>query len=179
MSDLEKASESANHENSLLRAQVDRLQVELKDYRRRLHQARETPALPGASGLFGAKNPSSGGFQFEFPMFGGGLFGRQTAAGGVKTGSSTLLERLNAGQGGIPAPVGEDKKKLPISSDDDGFSSKLSLGTGTSISSSILDVFDKSVIDSVNKKLLHQIMASATTKTVTTTHQEVCKIPLA
>lgn len=129
VSDLEKASESANHENSLLRAQVDRLQVELKDYRRRLHQAQKAPALTGTSGLFGAKNPSTGGFQFEFPIFGGnGIFGRQNSADIVKVGPGTLLERLNAGPGGIPAPTNEDKKKSPISSDvsnDDNFSSKL------------------------------------------------------
>lgn len=128
---MEKASESANHENSLLRAQVDRLQVELKDYRRRLHQAQKPPAPTGASGLFGTKSPSSGGFQFEFPMFGGGLFGRQSNADNIKLGSgSTLLERLNAGQGGVPALANEDKKKSPTSSDggnDNSFSSKLSL----------------------------------------------------
>lgn len=66
-------------------------------------------------------------------MFGGGgLFGRQSSADNVKLGAGiTLLERLNAGQGGIPTPTNEDKKKSPVSSDgnDDSFSSKLSLGT--------------------------------------------------
>lgn len=154
VSDLEKASESANHENSLLRAQVDRLQVELKDYRRRLHQAQKTPALTGASGLFGSKNPSTGGFQFEFPMFGGsGLFGRQSNIDGVKVGPGTLLERLNAGTG-ISSLANDDKKKLSISSNgssDDNFSSKLSPSTTTPISPSMLDLFGESIIDSVNK----------------------------
>ena len=34
MEDLEKASESAHYENRLLRAQVERLQYELKEYRK-------------------------------------------------------------------------------------------------------------------------------------------------
>ena len=70
--ELEKDSESANHENGLLRAQVDRLQVELKEYRKRLSwisingsarpqnsSNQPKPALSGQSD-----------FQFEFPKFG-------------------------------------------------------------------------------------------------------------
>lgn len=153
---MEKASESANHENSLLRAQVDRLQVELKDYRRRLHQAQKAPALAGASGLFGTKGASTGGFQFEFPMFGSGLFGRQNNGDVVKVGPGTLLDRLNAGPGGI-SPPSDDKKKSPASngasngSSDDSFSSELSPISATSASSAILDVFNSSVVGSVNK----------------------------
>src|ERR1700712_3169434 len=34
--DLEKASESANHENSILRAQIEKMSMELREYRKRL-----------------------------------------------------------------------------------------------------------------------------------------------
>ena len=78
MDDLEKSSESANHENGLLRAQVEKLQVELREYRKRLSWvsnnslARSPPAksasIENASrNSFGA---SGNDFQFEFPKFG-------------------------------------------------------------------------------------------------------------
>ncbi|KIW93233.1 uncharacterized protein Z519_05838 [Cladophialophora bantiana CBS 173.52] len=69
--DLEKASESANHENGLLRAQVERLQVELKEYRKRLSWIssnglnRSQPVAVSQS-----RNPNGNDFQFEFPKFG-------------------------------------------------------------------------------------------------------------
>jgi AP-1-like factor len=71
--DLEKASESANHENGLLRAQVERLQVELKEYRKRLSwvsanaTGRNSLAGPTASLT---KKSTGNDFQFEFPKFG-------------------------------------------------------------------------------------------------------------
>lgn len=82
MEDLEKASESANHENSMLRAQVEKMSMELREYRKRL-------SLTGSNGrslsLSGGLQPNSVGkglgnaamnnpndvnFQFEFPKFG-------------------------------------------------------------------------------------------------------------
>jgi AP-1-like factor len=71
--DLEKASESANHENGLLRAQVERLQVELKEYRKRLSWV-STNAV-GRNSLAGppaslTKKGTGNDFQFEFPKFG-------------------------------------------------------------------------------------------------------------
>jgi AP-1-like transcription factor len=71
--DLEKASESTNHENGLLRAQVERLQVELKEYRKRLSWV--STQAGGRSGFAGPAasltNKGSGNdFQFEFPRFG-------------------------------------------------------------------------------------------------------------
>jgi AP-1-like factor len=76
--DLQKASESANHENSLLRAQVDRLQAELREYRKRLHLngsgIGRTPSLNGG-GLpaYLTKNSlgnTNNNFSFDFPRFG-------------------------------------------------------------------------------------------------------------
>lgn len=72
--DLEKASESANHENGLLRAQVERLQVELKEYRKRLswvssnglNRSQAVSFNRGGNSNANAQND----FQFEFPKFG-------------------------------------------------------------------------------------------------------------
>lgn len=75
MEDLEKASEATNHENGLLRAQVERLQVELREYRKRLSwvtsgngyspmQAIQNTHSRSLSGL------SNNDFYFDFPKFG-------------------------------------------------------------------------------------------------------------
>lgn len=77
MDDLEKASESTSHENGLLRAQVGRLQVELKEYRKRLSWVsgsgsglgRSPPVGSSAPGT-AARGTSGSDFQFEFPKFG-------------------------------------------------------------------------------------------------------------
>ncbi|KAL9050708.1 MAG: hypothetical protein Q9162_006482 [Coniocarpon cinnabarinum] len=73
VSDLEKASESANHENSVLRAQVERLQDEVKDYRRRMSVQNNSPtsARPSldGNGSFGNTNLNLD-FNFDFPKFG-------------------------------------------------------------------------------------------------------------
>ncbi|KIW14856.1 hypothetical protein PV08_07641 [Exophiala spinifera] len=72
--DLEKASESANHENGLLRAQVERLQVELKEYRKRLSWIssnglnRSQPVVTQGRNNSGVNTQND--FKFEFPKFG-------------------------------------------------------------------------------------------------------------
>ena len=76
--DLEKASETTNHENGLLRAQVERLQVKLEEYRKRLSWIGSSgqgvsPSLgsgaPGAAAR-NSLNSNHNDFQFEFPRFG-------------------------------------------------------------------------------------------------------------
>lgn len=103
MEALEKSSENANKENSLLRAQIERLQTELHEYRKRMNESKTN-----FSNVLG--KGSNGGFQFEFPMFGG--VNKPTSsrlqaeknnevkrapsngsASGIKTGPGTLLER--------------------------------------------------------------------------------------
>ena len=76
MDDLEKASESANHENGLLRAQVDRLQTELKEYRTRLslngNTLNTSPSQTMGQAMSSKTNwDINNNFQFEFPTFGG------------------------------------------------------------------------------------------------------------
>ncbi|RMZ80935.1 hypothetical protein DV737_g2787, partial [Chaetothyriales sp. CBS 132003] len=73
--DLEKASEATSQENGLLRAQVERLQVELKEYRKRLSwisnggASRSNGLNAGSNHRAGSFNQQSD-FQFEFPKFG-------------------------------------------------------------------------------------------------------------
>ncbi|KAH3918907.1 hypothetical protein HBI56_097280 [Parastagonospora nodorum] len=74
--ELEKASDAANHENGLLRGQVQRLQMELREYRKRLslnstglNRAGTTPMASGFSSMLSTGNNNN--FSFEFPKFGG------------------------------------------------------------------------------------------------------------
>ncbi|CBX91516.1 similar to AP1-like transcription factor [Plenodomus lingam JN3] len=76
VNELEKASDATNHENGLLRAQVQRLQMELREYRKRLSLnstgLNRTPPL--ASGFSSHLSNSAGNnsnFSFDFPRFGG------------------------------------------------------------------------------------------------------------
>lgn len=76
VSELEKASDAANHENGLLRAQVQRLQMELREYRKRLSLNstgvnKSPPVTGGFSSLLGNGGSTTNNFQFEFPRFGG------------------------------------------------------------------------------------------------------------
>ncbi|KAF9741131.1 hypothetical protein PMIN03_007625 [Paraphaeosphaeria minitans] len=77
VAELEKASDSANHENGLLRAQVQRLQVELREYRKRLSlnssgvSNRSPPIMGGFSSMLNNGGSTNSSFQFEFPRFGG------------------------------------------------------------------------------------------------------------
>ncbi|KAL9102306.1 MAG: hypothetical protein Q9163_002524 [Psora crenata] len=71
--DLEKASEATNHENGRLRAQVEKLNMELKEYRKRLSLnstvAGHSP--PSAAPQGRARHSGSGNdIQFAFPKFG-------------------------------------------------------------------------------------------------------------
>jgi len=100
--DLEKASESANHENGLLRAQVEHLHSELKGYRKRLSYngggATGRPTSLGASrpSSIATNVGSSNNFQFEFPKF-GGLPGSQIF-------NDSSLSQKNAQREGPPTP---------------------------------------------------------------------------
>lgn len=70
--ELEKASDAANHENGLLRGQVQRLQTELREYRKRLslNSTGVNRAAP-TGGFSSMLNNTNSNFQFEFPRFGG------------------------------------------------------------------------------------------------------------
>ncbi|EHK99008.1 putative AP-1-like transcription factor [Glarea lozoyensis 74030] len=114
--DLQKASESANHENSILRAQIEKMSTELKEYKKRLSVgagvARSSslnskyPAYLSGQGLGGGlNNPNDVNFSFEFPKF-GRLPGPPLA--GVKWGwqcELTFCDKLNMACGNPNNPI--------------------------------------------------------------------------
>ncbi|KKK14482.1 hypothetical protein P175DRAFT_0440206 [Aspergillus ochraceoroseus IBT 24754] len=72
--ELQKASDGANQENGLLRAQVERLQVELREYRKRLSWVTSGNALSAINSYPGNTNRlnrlSNNELMFDFPKFG-------------------------------------------------------------------------------------------------------------
>lgn len=72
--ELTKLSEAANNENQTLRAQIERLTVELNEYKKRLSLLSSgRPAHQGPATPFGhmfVNNLNDINFQFEFPKFG-------------------------------------------------------------------------------------------------------------
>lgn len=109
--DLEKASESANHENSILRAQIEKMSVELREYRKKLSSnggtARNSSLNNGLPNYLAGKgfgnglnNPNDVNFQFEFPRF--GRLPGPSPSSTLLTGVSTS-PTVNGNQ--IPSPV--------------------------------------------------------------------------
>ena len=121
-------SEADKHEKGILKAQVERLQVELKGYRKRLSLnnggvgSRGSPPLTAYTGQTRSNSGSSTGgnnFQFEFPKFGAlpssQMFGNQKSIangannGVVNRGSNTppVITQSPASIGGVlnGAPV--------------------------------------------------------------------------
>jgi len=71
--ELEAASQAANHENKLLRAQVDKMTVELSEYKKRVTAMSKDSRSGRAAPIWGAPLTSGIGdvnFHFEFPKFG-------------------------------------------------------------------------------------------------------------
>ncbi|KAL8721874.1 MAG: hypothetical protein Q9181_007614 [Wetmoreana brouardii] len=69
--DLEKASEATNHENGRLRATVERLNIEVKEYRQRLSLTTTGYSPPTAlASQYNYNNTINNDFQFAFPKFG-------------------------------------------------------------------------------------------------------------
>ncbi|KAI5849737.1 transcription factor PAP1-domain-containing protein [Tricharina praecox] len=138
--DLQKASESANHENSMLRAQVDRLQTELREYKRRLH----TTELTRSSSL-----ANMGGFQFDFPPFGSGIFGSQkdSSKDGLKLGTG-FIERISSLD---PTQQQKRPSATPTTGNHGNGSSKSLPSPPSTVNSSLSDLFSPSIIESINK----------------------------
>ena len=75
MAELEKASETANNENDVLRAQVEKMTVELNEYKKRMEllSKSRSPYVQAGRHVFGnplLNNINDVSFQFEFPKFG-------------------------------------------------------------------------------------------------------------
>lgn len=74
--DLEKQSEQASHENARLRAQVEKMSVEITEYKKRVssinnnRSASAGSSVPHTFGQSVINNLSDVNFHFEFPKFG-------------------------------------------------------------------------------------------------------------
>jgi len=71
--ELEKLSEDANNEKEALRAQVEKMTVELNEYKKRLSMLSGGRPVQGPASPFGThfiNNLNDVNFQFEFPKFG-------------------------------------------------------------------------------------------------------------
>lgn len=74
--ELEKASDATHNENSQLKSQIEKLQVELNEYKKRVSLLGNVPRMASTGSRnqplgFGAlQNLSDVNFQFEFPKFG-------------------------------------------------------------------------------------------------------------
>ena len=76
LEELQKSSDTANEENGLLRAQVGRLNVELKEYRKRLSWMASGSGISAMSAIPSARSKDAYGvnnndFLFSFPKFSG------------------------------------------------------------------------------------------------------------
>jgi AP-1-like factor len=166
--DLEKASESANHENSMLRAQIEKMSMELREYRKRLSLTgsnSRSPSLNGGlppylagKGLGSAamNNPNDVNFQFEFPKF-GRLPGPQTG--------NTNVSIVNSARKSTSPPVASYQSPIDrnqISSrkqalqypSNNGSNAGLAQTTGQSDGgdmSSLSGLFSPSILDSIGK----------------------------
>jgi AP-1-like factor len=147
--DLEKASESANHENSMLRAQVDRLQTELREYKRRLHTTEINRSTASLASL--------GNFHFDFPLFGGdGVFGNKDKKNYKLSLSSGRIDKQQT----LPSPNNGDVTS--------GSSKSLQSPLGLA-SSNLADLFSPSILDTVNKSAGQDYMDSLDTSSIQST----------
>ena len=110
--DLEKASEATNHENGRLRAQVEKLNSEVKEYRKRLSlsNANAAPSPPLASSQ--ARNfYNSNDFQFAFPKFGDLPSSFMNNGSMAKTSSPTQIGQQRSASSSNPSLPGMTRKQ--------------------------------------------------------------------
>ncbi|KAI9765445.1 MAG: DNA-binding transcription factor yap1 [Geoglossum simile] len=163
VADLEKASESANHENSLLRSQVDRLQTELREYRKRLHtnsssNSRTTSTNGTGLPAYLANNlGNNNNFSFDFPRFGAstvspfgsnGLFSGKAATMPVMK-TPGVLERPTVQKSQSTGGAGSMGKTSPngrLKSNGTNVATPLSNGV-----EGLADLFSPSILSAANK----------------------------
>ncbi|KAI9800907.1 MAG: DNA-binding transcription factor yap1 [Piccolia ochrophora] len=161
VADLEKASESRNHENELLRAQVDRLHSELKDYRKRLSSSRSAlsrsppagAALPSYYSQNNNGNASADNFHFDFPRFGSvagsNMIG--TSLSPTKTDNATEQKGALAAPYNVPGVLNRNDYEINGQSTNDVVPSsqtKTTFNNGSSVDD-LKGLFSPSVLESV------------------------------
>lgn len=114
--DLEKASEATNHENGRLRTQVEKMSMELKEYRKRM--SLNTTAAGYSPPLSATQSHSYGNgsdFHFNFPKF-GDLPGSFMSNGSIaKTTSPTQMGQRSASASST-TPSGNVRKQSSAAS---------------------------------------------------------------
>ncbi|KAG8628725.1 hypothetical protein KVT40_002590 [Elsinoe batatas] len=122
VAELTKTTEHDKQENGVLRAQVQRLQSELKEYRRRMTSDGNRKSPPTLAN--GISMPNRNEFAFEFPVF-GQLPGATTQIFGKNNSNdSTVIKREGSGSpGGVvqqsrhnsasQSPLNRDNKASP------------------------------------------------------------------
>ncbi|KGO73951.1 Transcription factor PAP1 [Penicillium italicum] len=133
---LQKTSDMTNQENGLLRAQVERLQVELREYRKRLSwmasgsgnaiSAMSSNSIPSAhaKGTYGLQNNE---FLFDFPKF-GDLPGGHLFNGPA---SKNDQSKSNGNVPQVPGVLGRDSLHSPSSRSNSLVQSNKSKSNGT------------------------------------------------
>ncbi|EFR04854.1 hypothetical protein MGYG_07857 [Nannizzia gypsea CBS 118893] len=105
VADLERASQTANQENTLLRAHVQRLQVELKEYRKRLswissgNSFSPTTSLLNQARSLHAQSRLNNDFSFDFPKFGDLPGAHMNSMGSLTKGSSNTRSQTHPALG--------------------------------------------------------------------------------
>lgn len=153
--DLQKASESANHENSILRSQIEKMSNELREYKKRLsvtgggRASSFGSSIPPylANGAFGGnatKNPNNLNFQFEFPKF-----GAVTASSTSKPANKDASKSTSSLS--YPTPDRSNTSPLPTLQRGSSLDSNTQSKTNQNDMSSLSGLFSPSIFDTVNQ----------------------------
>ncbi|KAK6000621.1 hypothetical protein QM012_003346 [Aureobasidium pullulans] len=170
---LSKAQEQDKHENGILRAQVQRLQAELGEYKKRMSYASGGIAAhspPSVARVASRSNSNSQtDFQFDFPKFGAlpgnQLFGNNIQSSREKTvspsaGPPTTLPRSNS-MGRNPSP-GSQVSNHQMSSANNSRSGSMNKGTNSplaqvsAVGATYGDLFSPSTLGNLNNDFLLQ-----------------------
>ncbi|KAI9659603.1 MAG: DNA-binding transcription factor yap1 [Alyxoria varia] len=112
VADLEKASEAANHENGVLRAQVQRLQDEVKQYRKRL-SSDSSGSSPRGTASQGSLDSALPGFNFDFSQLGSDRSAKNNPFANSRSQSSgSVSQRNNNGSSNGMNSAGQQKTSI-------------------------------------------------------------------
>lgn len=178
--DLEKASEATNHENGRLRAQVEKMNIELKEYRKRMSLNTTAAGYsPPPSATQSQSYGNGNDFQFNFPKF-GDLPGSFLSNGSItKTTSPTQIGQRSAAASST-SPAGIVRKQSSGASNERSPSSfngmfspptgqtKPNQGSNNGLNSDNYDdlngLFDPSVLENASRNNSRDYLSYATSK---------------
>lgn len=127
--ELQKASEATNSQNTALRAQVDKMTIELEEYKKKVNLAATVKPTTARGAQFGKpmmSNINDVSFQFEFPKFGQlpGIASTLPANGGLNSmparSASSSQSPLSAGLSPTNSGLRRDKPSPASSSYSNG-----------------------------------------------------------